>query len=378
MRIEAVLLCALLATGCRQVLGLDDLECRPVYAAAVDYGTDSGPRAITIADINVDNRLDVISANNTNANISRFLGNGDGTVMAKSDHGAIGGAVDIASGDVTGDGITDILVLSGTSLLVMRGDGNDAGGLTPDPGIPVTLGRDLDVGDFNRDGTQDVVVVADTDAAGHAFVQLAQNDGTLSAAVDYGGPVGASVVRVGDFNGDRRLDLLVVEKTGERPLVMLPGNGDGTFGERVDSENPVAVLTLVTGDVNNDDAADVVIGSSDQTLTTITVMLANGDGTFRAGTPLPQPMPLFPHALVDMNGDTLLDIVGEVNAIGAGVMLGEGNGTFGAITMYETSSDPIFVTAANLDDDEVPELIALLNATSRIAIVDGSCAYASP
>ncbi len=185
MRSElALVVCALAATGCRQVLGLDDLECTPTYAAAVDYGTDELPRAITVADINVDGTADVISANATNGNVSRFLSNGDGTLMAKSDHGAIGGAVDIAAGDVTGDGITDVLVLSGTSLMVMRGDGNAVGGLTPEPGFPVMVGRDFEIGDFNRDGTSDVVIASDADTSGHSFVHLAGAECIIFSPID--------------------------------------------------------------------------------------------------------------------------------------------------------------------------------------------------
>jgi FG-GAP-like repeat len=375
---HGLVLCVLVATsGCRQVLGLDDLDCRPTYSAEVLYPVTATPVALVVADINVDGFADVTTANTMGNNVSRLLSNRDGTLATKNDHGAIPSPIDIASGDVTSDGVTDLVVLSSmNSFMVMAGDGSAVGGLTPEPGYPVTTPRDLEIADFNGDGAGDVVVASDADAAGHSLVQLAQSDGLLGAAADYGGPAGASIVRVADFTGDRVLDLLVAERTGTRPLVVLPGTGDGTFGTRIDSDNPVTILTLIVGDVNNDTVADLVIGSNDPAAITLTILLGTGDGTFVAGTPLAQTMPLFPHALVDLDADGTLDLVGEINGVGVALLHGAGDGTFAEPTVLPTSADPKYVAAANIDTDEVNELIVLLDTVNSVAILDGSCSYA--
>jgi len=358
------------------VLGLDDLECTPTYAAAVDYATAAGPRAMIVVDINVDGAPDVITANDTSSNVSRFLSNRDGTLAAKNDHGAIGTPIDIAAGDVTGDGITDLVVLSGnSSFMVMRGDGNEVGGLTPEPGYMVPNGRDLEIADVNRDGTDDVIVAANDNAGGQTLVLLAGSDGRLGTATDVGAPTGNSFVRVADFTGDGILDLLVAEPSGSSAFSVLPGIGDGTFGMRVATDTPVPVLTLVVGDVNDDRLPDVLVGSLVNGALMLTVLLATGGGSFTVGTPAA--VNYSPHQLVDVDGDLHLDIVAEAsNSIG--VLRGAGDGTFAEPVVYAVSSDPYQTFAANLDDDEPLELIGLLRSTAKVAVVDGICSYASP
>lgn len=369
---------ALLASGCRQVLGLDDLECTPAYATAVDYATAANPRSMVVVDINVDNSPDVITANATSANVSRFLSNRDGTLAAKSDHGAIQSPTDIAAGDVTGDGITDLVVLSSGAgaFMVMRGDGNAVGGLTPEPTYAAPSGNDIEVADLDRNGTADVVIAASGNASGQTLVLLAGSDGRLGTANDVGGPTGNAFVRAADFTGDGILDLLVAEPSGSSAFSVHPGNGDGTFGMRIATDTSVPVLTLVVGDVNNDLRPDVVVGSLVNGARMLTVMLGVGDGTFTVGTPAA--VTFHPYQLVDMNGDNILDMIAEVSGNSIGVLVGAGDGTFGEPVVYAVSGDPNRVFAANLDDDTPLELIALLDSAGKVAVVDGTCSYAAP
>lgn len=348
-----------------------------VYAAAVDYATASNPRSMVVVDINVDGSPDVITANATSANVSRLLSNRDGTLAAKNDHGAIDDPIDIAAGDVTGDGITDLVVLSGAtnSFVVMRGDGNAVGGLTPEPTYMARGGRDIEVADLNRDGIGDVIVAASADASGQTLVLLAGTDGRLGTASDVGAPTGNAYVRAADFTGDGILDLLVAEPSGSSGLSVLPGIGDGTFGMRVATDAGLPLVTLVVGDVNDDQLPDAVINSLVNSVTMMTVLIAKGDGSFTVGTPAA--VDLFPHQLVDTNGDAHLDLIVESdNSIG--VLLGAGDGTFAEPILYPVSANPNRVFAANLDDDEPLELIGLLGGAAKVAVVDGACSYATP
>src|ERR1700730_6545813 len=89
------------------------------------------------------------------------------------------------------------------------------------------------VGDFNGDGKQDMAVV--NRDSGNVSILLGNGDGTFQNAfnVDTGsGPAPPAFVAVGDFNGDHKLDLAVGNgsvNTVSNTVSILLGNGDGTF-----------------------------------------------------------------------------------------------------------------------------------------------------
>ena len=121
-------------------------------------------------------------------------------------------------------------------------------------------------------------------------------------------PIG---VQVGDFDGDGKQDL-VVSNRQDSTIGVLLGNGDGTFKPQVTyatGTNPVAV---VIGDFNGDGFQDVSYNINGGTSDTQGVMLGKGDGTFQAelafatGThPDGGPMG---DSVGDFNGDGLPDI----------------------------------------------------------------------
>ena len=87
-----------------------------------------------------------------------------------------------------------------------------------------------------------------------------------SAAVSFGAttdcPVGLNPAAVvaGDFNGDGKLDLAVVN-SGSSFVGILLGNGDGTFqpARMTDAGGPQS--SIVVGDFNGDGKLDIVVNS---------------------------------------------------------------------------------------------------------------------
>src|SRR5579863_9362606 len=88
--------------------------------------------------------------------------------------------------------------------------------------------------DFNGDGRLDLAVVNSPTACegvcgpGSVAILLGKPDGTFGPATNF--PVGNSplAIAMGDFNGDGKLDLVVVNQ-GDNTVSVLLGNGDGTF-----------------------------------------------------------------------------------------------------------------------------------------------------
>jgi hypothetical protein len=131
----------------------------------------------------------------------------------------------------------------------------------------------------------------------------------------------------GDFNGDGKTDL-VVANDGSNTISVLLGNGDGTFRPHVDSAAGYAPESLATGDFNLDGKQDLAILNGDNT---VSILLGNGDGTFQAPLIISGQEINSGIAVGDFNGDGKLDLAvgfyGQPNA-GFQILLGNGDGTF--------------------------------------------------
>src|SRR4029450_5643247 len=57
-------------------------QCNSSFANAVNFGVGTGPRAVARADLNNDNHLDLVVANESTNNVSVLLGNGNGTFQS--------------------------------------------------------------------------------------------------------------------------------------------------------------------------------------------------------------------------------------------------------------------------------------------------------
>jgi Bacterial Ig-like domain (group 3)/FG-GAP-like repeat len=217
------------------------------------------------------------------------------------------------------------------------------------------FGFSVAAADLNGDGKIDLVVAnwcytggpcnykeGDDGAVG---VLLGNGDGTFQPPKTYfsGGGTTYSVA-VADVNGDNKPDVLVanacagVNNCSSGTVGVLLGNGDGTFQAAQAFASGGFYPTAVTvGDVNGDKKPDVILSHS-----AISVLLGNGDGTFQpAHIYNPGGVGPGPTVLGDIDGDGKVDLLvanscdnNACNHGGAGVLLGNGDGTFQAAQVY--------------------------------------------
>jgi hypothetical protein len=245
------------------------------FQTAVTYGSggSGGFRGVSIAvaDINKDERLDILVANNGSDSVGVLLGNGDGTLQAAISYGVGGsGASSIAVGDLNGDGNPDLAIGVGRGLSVLLGNG-DGTFQTPITNSSVQAGP-LAIGELNGDGKLDLVAINYAGFEGVA-VLLGNGDGTFQTAVTYstGGDQPDWVV-VGDVNGDGNPDVLVANlcafgKHGDTCLnggavTVLGGNGDGTLQTPlIYASAGVQSESVALGDVNGDGKPDIMVAN---------------------------------------------------------------------------------------------------------------------
>src|SRR5437868_6363139 len=251
------------------------------------------------------------------------------------------------------------------------------------------------VADVNGDGKLDLVVANNCSngncfssaAVGSVSVLLGNGDGTFQAAVvfDSGGS-GATSVAVADVNGDGKPDLLVANfcvttsNCANGTVSVLLGNGDGTFRPAVayNSGGSLAV-SLAVADVNGDGKPDVVVANctncgSPPGNGSVGVLLGNGDGTFQTAQVFTSGEPSAV-AIADVNGDKKPDVIVAQcvsPAFGCvpgqvGVLLGNGDGTFQAIVTYGTG-------AANPNSVTVADV----NGDSKLDLVVGNASGTGP
>jgi hypothetical protein len=267
--------------------------------------------------------------------------------------------VKIVTGDVNGDGRTDIVLTGGPGwwtipVAFSNGDGtfNVSNQYDPSiPGLAQVAGAQVVAGDVNGDGRADLIL---TGGAGWSTIPVAFSNGNgtfnvTNALVDFfPGWAQNPYARASatDVNGDGRADVILTSGADWVTVPMALSNGDGTFTvyNQLDSYIPIwsqgiGAKTL-TGDLNGDHRGDIILTAGADWIT-IPVGFSNGNGTLTVANPI---VPAFPIWAQDpsaqaVSGDFDHDGFADIALVGGNgwftvpIAYSNGNGTF-RVTNY--------------------------------------------
>jgi hypothetical protein len=345
----------------------------------------------------------------TTGSVGVLLGNGTGTFTPVVNY-PTGGTQSLmaAVGDFNGDGAQDLAVVNNcatsacltgsVSMLLGYGDGTLQPPVNYLSGGYQSLG--IAAGDFNGDGTLDLAVAnncADSACSkgGTVTVLIGKGDGTFKPAVSYAsGGQGAFSVAVGDFNKDGLADLAVVNNcssggcSGGGTVSVLLGKGDGTFKSAVTyASGGQGAYSVAVADFNNDGKADLAVvntcaNSGCPNGGSLSVLLGNGDGTFRpAIVSASGGIYAYSMAVGDFNWDGYPDVAvtneysggGDSNGGIVSVLLGKGDGTFQPpVSMSSQGMNPFSVVATNFNRNDNLNLAIANSCASATNCADGT------
>ena len=197
----------------------------------MSFGCPSGASDIVAAELNGDTRQDFIVCAGTAGAAAVFIGNGNGTFGSASfsEIGSNTGPRVVTLGDVNGDGNQDAVVGHSIGSVVSVHLGTGTGTFSPRIDVPVGgSSYAVSLADLGGDGKLDLVVTNDLL---HTVSTLPGNgNGTFGTRTDYStSPDSPTALAVSDLNGDGKLDLAVA--TGGTASIYLNA-GSGTFGSR--------------------------------------------------------------------------------------------------------------------------------------------------
>jgi hypothetical protein len=328
------------------------------FEGRVDIDAQGGVSSVVVGDVDADGDPDVITFGTPTA---VHLNQGDGSFGRAIDL-AMGSALDSRLAHLDADGHLDLVRSLGNSVFVHMGNGD--GSFTPGVEIHVSPNnpiRTLEVGDLTGDGIADVITTSGEVLAGQMEVDLVPGlgDGTFGVASKVQGPYFQFFpmdVEIGDLDRDGNPDMLLLMNTlAESHLRVYLGTGAGApaFSTSIGIGSERAGDVLLA-DPDADGKLDILIGGAFG----VGTIHGNGDGSFGSASLWTGRSTFDRMVLGDFDGDGLDDIAYRA---GVGwdmvVLAGAADGSFSEVYDMTSLGTVVDVAAADFDVDGRPDLV---------------------
>ena len=295
------------------------------FAPAVSSTTvTDSPGEMALGDVNGDGKLDAAIASHDSYSVVLLIGDGKGglvlaqnsPILMKAGNHPHTHGLNLA--DMNHDNKLDIVTVNNADndVSIALGDGN--GSFSAAPGSPFAVGPSpypSAVGDVNGDGYLDIVATATATGPQRAqqlpysrALTLLLSDGKAGFSsrqlpLRTGEPWFAAIA---DINGDRKPDILATHHE-MNALTVLFGDGHGGFVEADKSpfDFGATVFHIVVADLNHDGKMDVAAAGGDG----LRFLTGDERGRFSGVRTITTGRGVYRLDLGDLNGDGKLDVV---------------------------------------------------------------------
>ncbi len=370
--------CDLGGDGVRVLLGRPQGAPHPTHAVS---GVD--PRDLATGDFNGDGYTDMVFTEGeyerTNCygttypvggGVKVLLGNGDGSFTASAYLENGNSPHFVVSGDLDDDGVPDLAVANDAGNDITLYTGNGDGTFTEANSLAIDgLPGGMEIGDVDTNDALDLVVTAPENGLAHIF--LGHGDGTFSSATLPTGDAPGSV-KLADLDFDGNPDLITVN--AYNMITVFLGLGDGTFPSALTYPIEGSISSLDVGDLTADGYPDIIAGG----VNGAGVLAGNGDGTFAASTTVLAGSIQWALA-EEMNGDPHMDLVTICGlnhpAIGGfanvRILLGTADGLSTPAPTFSTGSGPKSMSLADFNRDSIPDAAVVNSYDDTLTILQG-------
>src|SRR5215212_9244206 len=253
--------------------GKGGLARSPASPIAMKLGQHPHTYGLAVADVNRDNKLDLITCNNADNDISLALGDGRGNFTRVPRSLPVGPSpYPFATGDVNNDGWLDIVATASATgpsrreqlplsraLTLLLSDGK--GGLAPHQ-LPIRTGEPwfAAIADLNGDGKEEIVATHHDQNA--MTVTIGDGSGGFTEAngspFDFGGSVFQLIIA--DVDRDAMMDVVAASGGSIR---VLRADGRGAFKPAASIPVGLGAWRMAAADLNGDGTIDVVTSNSE-------------------------------------------------------------------------------------------------------------------
>ena len=340
-----------------------------------EYAAGTGPRDVVLADFDRDGDLDAVAATDYVVGATLLTGDGDGGFAAPSPASGLAYGACLTTGDLDRDGRIDIVLGNrppsgpATAMAMLNRTENPRGVAfeARNERSVGWVGNTLETGDFDRDGDLDVL------KPGGTTLQCVLGDGAggFSGVVDTATTPLANSGTVADFNGDGVLDIAVY---GSDMLRIYAGDGAGGFTALGTQYSfPDGPDSVAAGDMDRDGDADLVVSlweyDGGAGIDWLYVLLNDGGGAFTTACTLSDSGHCPTVAIVDLDRDGRLDVVGGYGPLYR--FMGDGEGGLTASSGIPSGGMISDLAAGDLNGDGAVDFVTSDASLDCVRVVFG-------